>query len=616
MNVARKYTILFCLFFTSILLHGQNVGDSLKRAEEYHNNYEFDKAINIYSSLLENVADSVLKNSVMTKMVQSENGKNMLQYATPPKVLATKTVSVDDFYLYYSHFQNNSWAKIPNTFVREGWHPYYSAVYFPGKAKQIFFSSQDNSGTWNIYSSDCKGDSLWTIPSLINENITSPEDDIFPILSPSGKELYFSSAGLFGMGGYDLFVSRWNEELHDWGTPENLGFPFSSPYDDFLFCDTPDGNFSVFASNRGCSADSMTIYVIAFENTPVKKAVNSLSQARSIAQLLPIKKDAPSATASQNEHVSHADSIFSQYSSLLSSLRKMQDTLSSIQLDQNKNRELYSTIGNNDEQKAIEKKLLKAETLSLEIQSRISLTSDKIQEMEMNFLGKGVVINLEDLSDTPAQETTVSPEYSFAKQMFGEIGNLPFEVPEETFDYSFKILDTAVLAQSDILLDTLVYQIQLFVTSHKVMLKQLHGLSPVFENRLSSGKYQYTVGLFYSYKEVLSHLNTVKKRGFPSAFIIASNRGKNLPVSKARVLEATYISQSKYSVVLEQFPDGIPDQIVALIKDHCTKDIAKSITADAILYIIAPFETRKEAENLASILVGEGVEGVIIEKLN
>lgn len=617
MDVIRKYSIFLCCLFAPFLLFGQNVDEQLKQAEAYHNSYHFDKAIDVYSSLLESITDSIAKIDIVTKMVRSENGKNMLQFATFPKVLLTKTVPAKDFYLYYSHLQDKSWAQLPNAVVKEGQHPFYSALYFPPHFKQLYFSSVDNSNTWNIYHTACKGDSIWSLPALINENITSPEDDIFPMLSPSGKELYFSSTGLFGMGGYDIFVSKWNETTEDWDTPENLGFPFSSPYDDFLFCDTPDGKYSIFASNRDCAADSMTLYVIEFENTPVKKAVESIEKAIEIAHLFPIENEKPAAPQEENTTHSSSDSIFSQYSTLLSSLRKTQDTLQTLTAEQNKNRELYAGLTNEGDMKLIESKLLAAESRSLEVQERLSRISDTVQQMEMDFLMKGITFNLEDLSDDEQENNDQEKEeYLFTKHVFGEIAPIPFEIPKESFDYSFKILDTAVFAESNILPDHLVYQIQLFVTSRKVMLKQLKGLSPIFETRLNSGKYQYCVGLFNSYKEVLSHLNAVKKAGFRSAFIVAYNDGKSLSISKARQLESSSVSSAKYRIVLEDFDSGIPDAILALIRQNSSKDIAKSLVDGATLYIIAPFETKQEAETLYEILKGEGIDGVSIEIIN
>lgn len=148
------------------------------------------------------------------------------------------------------------------------------ATFVPEGSEQIYWSAKDHEGIRNIYRTEHQ-DSLWSVPELINEQVTSSSDEIYPMLSPDGKQLFFASRGLYGMGGYDLYVSDWDENLKDWGIPVNMGFPYSSPYDDFLFINTADGKYSMFASNRACQADSVDIYVLEFDSMPVRKAIDS-----------------------------------------------------------------------------------------------------------------------------------------------------------------------------------------------------------------------------------------------------------------------------------------------------------------------------------------------------
>ena len=91
------------------------------------------------------------------------------------------------------------------------------------------------------------------------------------------------------MGGYDLYVANWNRETNDWDMPVNMGFPYSSPYDDFLFVNTEDGKYSIFASNRECGRDSVTIYVLEYDSMPVRKAVTDVGELRTLAALNPAK---------------------------------------------------------------------------------------------------------------------------------------------------------------------------------------------------------------------------------------------------------------------------------------------------------------------------------------
>ena len=67
------------------------------------------------------------------------------------------------------------------------------------------------------------------LPEYINTNFR----ETTPSLSPDGKLLFFSSDGLLGMGGYDVYVV----ELLDgkWSKPVNLGGQFNTVNDDTHF---------------------------------------------------------------------------------------------------------------------------------------------------------------------------------------------------------------------------------------------------------------------------------------------------------------------------------------------------------------------------------------------
>ena len=102
-------------------------------------------------------------------------------------------------------------------------------------------------GIRNILHSEWQ-DTVWSAPALLNEHMTSASDEIYPMLSPDGSKMYFSSVGLYGVGGYDIYVSERDSDTGDWSMPVNMGFPYSSPADDFLFMNTPDGEYSLFSS--------------------------------------------------------------------------------------------------------------------------------------------------------------------------------------------------------------------------------------------------------------------------------------------------------------------------------------------------------------------------------
>ena len=191
--------------------------------------------------------DSTAIDKVEDLSIMSKNGQKMMEFCSRPVVVARRTFPLKDFLLFYP-LEDNSWRKSPNQLDPKGGDGLAQAVYYPEGAKDIYYSAADDEGIRNIYRTSL-ADSMWTAPTLINEQLTSSSDEIYPMLSPDGESMYFASKGLYGVGGYDLYVSKWNPETGDWDVPVNMGFPFSSPHDDFLFMNTEDGRFSIFASN-------------------------------------------------------------------------------------------------------------------------------------------------------------------------------------------------------------------------------------------------------------------------------------------------------------------------------------------------------------------------------
>ena len=131
-----------------------------------------------------------------------------------------------------------------------GWdsHPSLS-----GDGRTLFFSSRRHGsiGASDIWQSTWSRDDGWSMPENLGGMINTPGSDETPFIHPDGKTLYFRSDGRIGMGGFDIFVSRYDEELKQWGVPKNLGYPINTIGNEGGLIVSLDGNKAYYSSDNG-----------------------------------------------------------------------------------------------------------------------------------------------------------------------------------------------------------------------------------------------------------------------------------------------------------------------------------------------------------------------------
>lgn len=604
-----SYCLAALLLCLPALLPAQNARQTAASGDKALGSYNFEAAKADYTRALVQTADSTERVVLMEKITWCENGSNMLKYASRPRVLSSITVPRNRFFLYYSHFPDKSWRR-----GKDG-----SPFLYTEDMETVIIPVRDEYGTFDLNTSTRLSDGRWSPLTDMGDGINSVEDEVLPVLSDGGKKVYFSSKGLYGMGGYDLFVSEWDDKLQRWGEAQNLGFPYSSPYDDLLFCNTPDGNFSLFASNRACSADSVVIYLLQYDPNPVKTPVESVEQARAIASLRPRPTLNLDIDESQFVHTMYGDDAFARYFNLVGRYGAVKDSISMLQHSIAQTRQIYAEA-DEVERKDLSAAIIDTESIIFKMQGRLSDIASEIQAVEMEFLIRGQEINPEELSqsdieatmDAPGAATIAGkPQYTFMPRTLGATPQFDFVQPEPKIDLTFRVEDDAVLIEDYKLPEGLVYQIQIAATINKLTAARLKGFSPAFEFR-DGGKYIYRVGLFNTYAEANKHLATVKKKGFSSAMVVALDNGKTINVKKARDLEAQRKENMKYRVVFREYPGGIPSAILSVVRESSPVDIARGSEEGRIIYFIAPLE-KGAADAILQKAVAAGAEGVEVE---
>ena len=609
----NKIFIGIFTLLTQIAFHGEvsaqvSPTQLMIKADSCRMAYNFAEAVK-YGEEAVAALDSTASAKAEERLLLSRNGLNMTGFCSQPTVVARQTFPLKDFFLFYP-LKDFSWRKTPNQLDSLGGDDLSRAIYIPDGTRDIYYSAKDEEGIRNIYATHL-ADSLWSAPALINEQMTSSSDEIYPMLSPDGQSLYFASKGLYGMGGYDLYVSNWNSETNDWDMPVNMGFPYSSPYDDFLFVNTEDGKYSIFASNRECGRDSVTIYVLEYDSMPVRKAVYDVGELRALAALDPAGDPSRIDNNAAVPDDGQQGEGTKRYMEKMREVRALRDSVSRFNRNLDRLRSGLATASEDDKAR-LTAEISDKEQMLPTLNSTLNAAVKELQNIEMDFLANGIVIDTRKLQAEADKEIVGSASgYTFSKNSYGPALRLDIRKPKPTFDYSFMILPEGRFAESNTLPDGLVYQIRIFTLSRKASVADLNGLSPTFERMTTSGKHAYSVGLFKTYKDALSNLNKVKNRGFRDAQIDAFLNGKIIGVSKAREFE----SKTRALMMVKIFPEdgqSLSEQAMTALRQHSDKDLIKSVEAGAVVFTTGPFDDRAQAEALVAALKAAGVENISV----
>ena len=92
------------------------------------------------------------------------------------------------------------------------------------------------------------------------DGMTNGNNQANPFMMPDGATLYFAQQGEESLGGYDLFVTRYNSDTKQFLKPENLGMPFNSPANDYLLAIDEATRIGWLVTDRYQHADTVCVY--------------------------------------------------------------------------------------------------------------------------------------------------------------------------------------------------------------------------------------------------------------------------------------------------------------------------------------------------------------------
>jgi hypothetical protein len=140
----------------------------------------------------------------------------------------------------------------------------------------IFSSNRSGSlGGFDLFVSQNKG-GKWSDPVNLGDAVNTKGDELYPFLD-SENNLFFSSDGLMGYGGLDVFVCRFKGNT--WERPVNLGLPVNTINDDVAFTlNRKSGKSGFYTIKQGAGKKSVQLYKISLNKYTGNGTFSTLSQ--------------------------------------------------------------------------------------------------------------------------------------------------------------------------------------------------------------------------------------------------------------------------------------------------------------------------------------------------
>ena len=165
------------------------------------------------------------------------------------------------FDIYISYLTPKGWSEAINLGGKINTEQWESQPCLSPDKRDLYFTSkrQGGYGGSDIYVSHLQIDGTWSTPENLGPTINTSADEQCPFIHADNQTLFFTSNGLLGYGGTDLFYSRKGPKAA-WSVPENLGYPLNTIYDEGTLFIAADAKTAYYASDRSDGKGAMDIY--------------------------------------------------------------------------------------------------------------------------------------------------------------------------------------------------------------------------------------------------------------------------------------------------------------------------------------------------------------------
>lgn len=173
--------------------------------------------------------------------------------------------------LFTARWDGSTWSNLEEMpFNNQEYSVGHPAISKDGNTMYFISDMPGSIGGTDLYKSTKDETGTWSAPENLGPDINTEGDEMFPFFmdTEDKKALYFSSNGLPGFGGMDIYARELNDD-GSWGKMKHYPAPVNSSKDDFGVALKGDGELGYFTSTRSNSEAFDKLYELKIKERPV-----------------------------------------------------------------------------------------------------------------------------------------------------------------------------------------------------------------------------------------------------------------------------------------------------------------------------------------------------------
>ena len=252
--------------------------------ELYIKTYRFGEAAGMYEEYIDVLSKKKEDTEPYKRRLElSEKAQRMVEKVENIQIIDSVVINKNRFLSAYVLSEEAGSLRSYRDFFQTD-EPVSSTVYMNEINDRIYYAYPEAGQTYYSLFTQSKLLDKWGDEKRLPANINSGSgNNNYPFVLTDGVTIYYASEGNGSIGGYDLFVTRYNTHSDAYLAPEQLGMPFNSLANDYMLVVDEAKGLGWFVTDRNQSGDNVCAYLFIPDEQRSRIGGDSLEMKRSRA---------------------------------------------------------------------------------------------------------------------------------------------------------------------------------------------------------------------------------------------------------------------------------------------------------------------------------------------